>query len=316
MRAARVHAWGTPPALDDVPAPEAGAGETVVRIAAAAASQYDRALARGEVEPRPSLPYVPGTDGAGQVVASSRWPEGAWVRIGGGGLGVRRDGTWAEQAVAPDDALQPIPLRVDPAVAASFYVPAAAAHTAMHGMGRLRAGERVAVIGASGGVGAVAVQLAARAGASEVLGVVSRPQKADAVPAGTTVVVGRGAGVVDALRGATPGVDLLVDTVGGPALAELVAAMAPGGRIVLVGYTAGTSVTFELPALLDADVSLLPLNLFRHPDRTAEAAAVVLELLQDGAISLPMTTFPLAEVEAAFEALASGAAVGRVVLLP
>ena len=302
--------------LEEVADPEPAPGETVVRVAAAAASQYDLALARGDAEPRPSLPYVPGTDGAGQVVSSSRWPEGAWVRIGGGGLGTRRDGTWAQRAVAPDDALQSVPPRVDPAVAASFSVPAAAAHTALHGVGQVRSGERVAVIGAAGGVGAVAVQLALRAGASEVLGVVSRPQKAEAVPAGANVVVGRGAGVVEALRGTTPGVDLLVDTVGGPALAELVPAMAPGGRIVLVGYTAGTSVTFDLPALLDADVSLLPLNLFRHPDRTAEASAVVLEMLQDGVISLPMTTFALDDLDTALEALASGATVGRVILLP
>jgi NADPH:quinone reductase-like Zn-dependent oxidoreductase len=302
--------------LEEVPDPTPGPGETVVRIAAAGAGQFDLSVARGEFEPRPALPYTPGTDGAGQVVASAHFKQGTWVRVGGGGLGLRRDGTWAELAVAPDEALQPIPAGVDPAVAASFSVPAAAAHTAVHGVGRLQRGERVAVTGASGGVGSVAVQLAARGGASEVLGVVSRPQKAGAVPVGATVVVGRGAGVVADLRGTTPGVDLLVDTVGGPALAELVPAVAPGGRIVLVGSTAGPDVTFSLPALLDGDVALLPMNLSRHPARTRQAADVVLELLQSGAVSLPMTTFPLADLDAALDALAMGRTVGRVVLLP
>lgn len=311
-----MHEWGRTPVVEDVPQPTPARAETLVRVAAAGAGHFDLTVAKGEFEPRPQLPYTPGTDGAGQVVASEHYKVGTWVRVGGGGLGLRRDGTWAELAAAPDDALQPIPAGVDPAVAASFYVPASTAYLAVHDVGRLRRGERVAVIGASGAVGSVAVQLARRGGASEVLGVVSRPEKAEAVPSATAVAVGRGAQVVPDLKRDGRGVELLVDTVGGPGLSELVPAMAPGGRIVLVGYTAGRQACFDLPSLLDADVSLLPLNLFARPARTREAATLVLEMLRDGVVSLPVTTFALDDLASALAALSEGRPVGRVVLLP
>jgi NADPH:quinone reductase-like Zn-dependent oxidoreductase len=316
VRAARVHEWGSAPVLEEAPDPQPAPGETVVRIAAAGAGHFDLTVAAGEVQPRPRLPFVPGTDGAGQVVASRHFQSNCWVRIGGGGLGLSRDGTWAELVAVPDEALHPIPAGVDPAVAACFYVPASAAFLALHEVGRFRAGERVAVTGASGAVGSLVVQLALHAGASEVVGVVSSPAKASAVPSGATVVVGQGAAVVESLGGGGNGLDLLVDTVGGGALRELVAAVSPGGRIVLVGYTAGREVTFDLPTLVDADVSLLPLNLLHRPARTREAASVVLEMLREGTIVLPVTTFALKELSGALDALTSGSNIGRVALLP
>ena len=298
--------------MDPKPAP----GESLVEIAAAGAGHFDLAVAKGEYEPRPQLPYTPGTDGAGHVVASEHYKIGTWVRVGGGGLGLRRDGTWAELATAPDDALQPIPAGVPAPIAASFYVPASAAYLAVNEVGRLRRGERVAVTGASGAVGAVAVQLARLSGASEVFGIVSRPEKASAVPPLTTVVVGRGAAVVPQLHGGGRGVDLLVDTVGGPGLAKLVPALAAGGRIVMIGYTAGREVCLDVPGLIDADVSLVPLNLFRRPARAREAATLVLEMLRDGLVELPVTTFSLDDLGAALEALSTGTTLGRVVLVP
>jgi NADPH2:quinone reductase len=122
--------------------------------------------------------------------------------------------------------------------------------------------------------------------------------------------------VTERLRDESGGIDLLVDTVGGPQLPELLPAMSPGGRVVLVGYTAGRSVTLDLPTLMDLDVSLLPLNLFRLPARTQTAAATVLGLIQDGDLDLPMTRFGLDELASAVESLARGQTVGRVVVLP
>ncbi len=315
MRAARVHRWGSAPVLEHVPDPVARDGESLVQVSAAAVSHFDLSVARGEHPPGPPLPYVPGTDGAGRVLASAAYEPGTEVRIRGAGVGLRRDGTWAELVAVPDEALEPIPEGVDPAVAAGFSVPAAAAFTALEDVGRLQPGERVAVTGAAGAVGSIAVQLARRAGAAAVYGVVSRPSKAASVPAGATVVVGRGSEIVE-LLGDGGAVDLVVDTVGGPDLAEMVKVVSPGGRIVLVGYTAGRTVTLDLPTLMERDVSLLPLNLFRRPSRTREAAATVLGLLRDGDLHLPLTRFRLEELASAVESLANGETVGRVVLVP
>jgi NADPH:quinone reductase-like Zn-dependent oxidoreductase len=318
MRAARVHAWGSAPVLEHVADPSPGPGETVVAVSAAPVGHFDLKVARGQYEPRPRLPYVPGTDGAGTVLAShgGTYEVGAPVRIRGGGLGLRRDGTWAERVAVPDDALEPMPAGVDPAVAASFSVPGSAAYTAVHLVGRVQPGERVAVTGAAGAVGSIASQLARRAGAATVFGIVSQPGKAASVPAGVTPVVGRGGSVVDELRADGDGVDLLVDTVGGADLSVLVGAVAPGGRVVLVGDVGGPTVTFDLPALIDRDISLLPLNLFRLPDRTREAAAAVLEHLRDGDVHLPVSRYRLVDLTAAVTDLTEGRTVGRVVLLP
>lgn len=316
MRAARIHGWGSPPVVEQVADPVVKRGESIVRVSAAAVGHFDLSVARGEHRPLPPLPYVPGTDGAGEVVGSDAYEPGTAVLIRGGGLGLRRDGTWAELVAVPDDALEPAPDEVDPAVAASFSVPAAAAFAAVTKLGGLRPGEHVAVTGAAGAVGSIAVQLARRAGAGSVFAIVSRAAKAGAVPPGATVLVGRGPAVVEQLRDATAGIDLLVDTVGGPVVAELLPAMSPGGRVVLVGYTAGRALTLDLPTLMDLDVALLPVNLFRHPARTREGVAEVVGLLRQGQLDLPLTRFGLDELPAAVDRLTKGETVGRVVLVP
>ena len=104
--------------------------------------------------------------------------------------------------------------------------------------------------------------------------------------------------------------------VGGAGLTDLLPAVSAGGRVVLVGYTAGRAATLDLPALLDLDVSLLPLNLFRHPERTREATARVLALLSEGSLRLPLTRVALDDLASAVERVATGETVGRVVLLP
>ena len=316
MRAGRVHRWGSTPVVEEVAEPLVKRGESMVQVSAAPVGHFDLSVARGEHRPGPPLPYVPGTDGAGQVLASEAYEPGTQVRVRGGGLGLRRDGTWAELVAAPDDALEPVPEGVDPAVAAAFSVPATAAFVAVDRVGRLQAGENVAVTGAAGAVGSLAVQLTRRAGAGTVFGIVGRAAKVASVPAGATVLLGRGPDVIERLREETGGLDLLVDTVGGPNLAELLPAMSPGGRIVLVGYTGGRAVTLDLPTLIERDVSLLPVNLFRRRARTREADATVLGLLRDGALRLSLTRFRLDGLTGAVESVSNGETVGRVVLVP
>ena len=117
--------------------------------------------------------------------------------------------------------------------------------------------------------------------------------------------------VQDALGGP---VDLLVDTVGGEGLARRLRALRPGGRAVLIGYTAGTTVPLDLTATIVGDVRLLPLNLVRRADRAAEVGDGLLRRLADGALTLGVERFDLADAATAWEHLASGAATGRVVL--
>jgi NADPH:quinone reductase-like Zn-dependent oxidoreductase len=250
------------------------------------------------------------------------------VRIRGGGVGLRRDGTWATHAVVPDEALAEVPEGTDLALAAGFFSPCVTAHAAVRELGAVQAGERVAVVGAAGAVGAVAVQLALDAGA-EVVGVERDASRLAAIPAGATPVaiatdrqsgggpLTGGQAAVAAVLGATGGerVDVLIDTAGGPALPALVTgAVAPGGRAVLVGYAAGTEATFVLPALLAADVRLIPMNLIRWEQRLRGVAAELLERLGRGELELARTVLPLERVGEAVASLRAGTAVGRVVV--
>lgn len=266
----------------------------------------DHTVASGTFGTPPALPYVPGTDGAGHVVTSERFPTGACVRLRGGGLGTARDGTWAELVAVPDDALWALPDGADPALAACFFSPATTAHLAVHEVGQVQPGERVAVTGASGAVGSLAAQLAREAGA-EVVGLVRSAAKLAALPDGVT-------GTTD--RAALAAIDLLIDTVGGDGLAALLPVCRPGGRAVLIGYTAGTQVTLDLPAFLRADVRLLPVNLLRRGPSLGPLGDDLLARLHAGDLTLRVETFPLAEAPRALAHLTSGNATGRVALLP
>ncbi len=308
MLAARIHDWGGEPVLEEVPDPVPAPGEALVEVTAAAIGHIDLTVAAGRFAYRPSLPHVPGVEGAARVLRSPSLPSGAQVRVRGGGVGLERDGTWAERAAVATEALHPVPEGVDESLAGTFFSPAATAHVAVHEIGGLEPGERVAVTGASGAVGSLAVQLARRAGAGSVVALVSRPEKAALVPSGAEVLVGD---LPDEPA------DLLIDTCGGPRLATLLTrAVRPGGRAVLVGYTAGTQLSLDLPALLAADVALLPVSLIRRGPRLAGMAAELLDLLARGELSLRVTTFPLSRVVEAVELVRSGAAVGRVALTP
>ena len=299
-----------------MPDPEPGAGLALVRVRAAAVGHVDLDIMRGGFIRHPPLPYVPGVEGSGHVLRSERFPEGEAVWFRGAGLGTVADGTWAELASVREDALMPVPAGVTLPVAACFFSAATSAYVALYDVGEVQPGERVAVRGAAGAVGSLAVQLARHAGVQDVVGIVSSPDRADDVPGGVDVVAGGCAEVAARLAADAEGVDLLVDTVGGPGLTDLVEAVRPGGRIVLVGYTAGTRTELDLSRLMQRDVRLLPLNMIRRERAARVLAADLLRQLADGALTLRVTTFPLEDVARAIELLSTGRANGRVALEP
>jgi NADPH:quinone reductase len=315
MLAARVHTWGSLPLMEEVDDPVPTEGSALVRVVAGAVGHVDRSIMAGGFIRHPPLPYVPGVEGAGRVISSDRFPEGTAVWFRGAGLGTVSDGTWAELAAVPGDALRPVPDGVALPLAATFFSAATSAHAALHDVGEMQPGERVAVRGAAGAVGSLAVQLALHGGARGVVGLVSTPERAAGVPEGIRVVVADRQEAT-ALSEDGRGVDLLIDTVGGPGLERLVEGVAPGGRIVLVGYTAGTRTDLDLSRLMQRDVRLLPLNMLRMERRARSVASDLLEMLRRGQLTLRVTTFPLGEIARALETLASGTARGRIAVEP
>ncbi|VTU40810.1 Beta-ketoacyl-acyl-carrier-protein synthase I [Variovorax sp. PBS-H4] len=290
MKAVRIAAFNASPVLEQLPDPQPRAGRTIVRMAAATVGHIDRTVWSGAFLRHPPLPYVPGVEAAGTVVASGTYATGQRVWVRGSGLGTMENGTWCELIDAPDEALGLLPDGLDMALGAAFFSPCTSAWVALHEVAKLQAGERVLVTGATGAVGSMTVQLAREAGA---------------------IVLTRADEVLQ-----QPPVDLLVDTVGGPVLEAALPGVAPGGRAVLVGYTAGNTLPLNIAHFLQRDVALLPLNMFRREVAGRAAVPQLLARLADGRLTLQVQRFALGEAAAALEWITQRGHRGRAVLVP
>lgn len=287
MKAVRVHGWNQPPMIEEAAEPARVAGRSIVRMAAATVGHIDRTVWSGRFLAHPPLPYIPGVEAAGIVVASDRFAAGQRVWVRGGGLGTLTDGTWCEFIDAPDEALGLLPDDVPMALGSAFFSPCTSAWTALHDVARLQRGERLLVTGATGAVGSLTVQLALELGAKVSVDVTSGEA-----------------------------VDALIDTVGGPLLQSALACVVPGGRAVLVGYTAGNELTLALSRFLQRDVSLLPLNMFRREASGRERAPELLARLADGRLRIAVQEFALADAAEALEWITRRGHRGRAVLVP
>jgi NADPH2:quinone reductase len=289
LKAVRISGFNAAPVLEELADPQARLGRTIVRMAAATVGHIDRTVWSGAFLKHPPLPYIPGVEAAGTVVASERYTPGQRVWVRGSGLGTTEDGTWCELIDAPDEALGPLPDGLDMALGAAFFSPCTSAWVALHEIAKLHAGERLLVTGATGAVGSMTVQLAREAGAVAF----TRMEEAQQQP-----------------------VDLLVDTVGGPVLEAALPCIAPGGRAVLVGYTAGNSLPLNIAHFLQRDVALLPLNMFRREAAGRAAVPALLARLADGRLTLEVRRFALGEAASALEWITQRGHRGRAVLVP
>jgi NADPH2:quinone reductase len=292
VKAVRIHGFNATPVLEEVADPVARPGRTIVRMEAATVGHIDRTVWRGSFLRHPPLPYTPGVEAAGVVVSSERYQAGQRVWLRGSGLGTLFDGTWCEQIEAPDEALGLLPDAAPMPLGAAFFSPTTSAWVALHEVAKLQAGERVLVTGASGAVGSLVMQLARDVGCVAV------------------------AVAPDAESPPVASADLLIDTVGGNVLARTLPAVRPGGRAVLIGYTAGPTLSLDIAHFLQRDVALLPLNMFRREAEGRAAAPELLARLADGRLHLEVRPFALADAAAALDWIAQRGHRGRAVLVP
>lgn len=292
MKAVRIHGFDATPVLEEVVDPTPRPGRTIVRMEAATVGHIDRTVWRGNFLRHPPLPYTPGVEAAGVVIESGRYEAGQRVWLRGSGLGTLFDGTWCELIDAPDEALGLLPDAVPMTLGAAFFSPTTSAWVALHEVAKLRAGEQVLVTGASGAVGSLVMQLVRDAGC-----------------VATAVAPGEPSPPVASA-------DLLVDTVGGEVLAGTLPSVRPAGRAVLIGYTAGPTLSLDIAHFLQRDVALLPLNMFRREAEGRAAASELLARLADGRLHLEVRPFALADAGAALDWIAQRGHRGRAVLVP
>lgn len=321
MRAAVCRAYGPPEVVtvDEVPSPSPGPGEVRVRIAAAAVNFPDVLVVANEYQVRAPAPFVPGSEFAGAVDAVGDGVDG--LAIGDRVFGTVFVGAFAEAVTVSAASVTRIPDGVDERAAAAFGVAHRTAYHVLRSVAAVQPGDEVVVLGAGGGVGLAAVQLATLLGAS-VTAVASSPEKLAAAAAqGATNLVDHRAGELRAaLRDALPrGADVVVDPVGGDLAEPALRSLRWGGRFVTVGYASGTIPRIPLNLVLLKGVHVVGFE-FRSfathmADEMARNEAELMELLATGrAVPHIGATFPLDDVVGALRYVADGRAIGKVVL--
>ncbi|AQZ63346.1 quinone oxidoreductase [[Actinomadura] parvosata subsp. kistnae] len=299
--------------LSEVPDPVAGPGEVAIR-AAYAGVQYGDVLVRQGHFPIPR-PFVPGFEVAGEIVAvgdgvdSARIGEQVVALIGGGG--------YAEVVTAP--AMLAInAAKVDARTAAGFGWVTPTAYDLINTVARVRPGDSVLIHAAAGGVGTLAGQFAAAAGAQRIVGVVGNAgQIGHARRSGYHEVLVREQ-FPAALDERT--FDVILDPIGGPARVASLERLAPHGRIVVYGNIATFEpVTVSVNDLLTQGQSLLTYNsnlaARTHPSRLAGSATRAMALVADGTVRIDVTAeYALADVETAIAHLADGTTHGKSVV--
>ena len=298
--------------VEEHPDPEPGSGQVLVAVKAAGINGADILQRKGGYPaPAGSPEDIPGLELAGEVAAlgpgARRFAEGDRVTaiVGGGGQ--------AELAVLHERAAMPVPEPLDWPQAGGLSEVFTTAHDALFSQAVLRPGERLLVHGGAGGVGTAAIQLG-RAVSADVTATVRnealRPE-----------VERLGAAVLDPEGFAEHGrFDVILELVGAPNLGENLKALAMGGRVVVIGVGAGFKAELNLLSLMGKRGTLRASTLRGRPLEEKAAAMrlvekEVLPLFDSGAVTVPVAeTFPVDEVEAAYERFTEGGKLGKIVL--
>jgi NADPH2:quinone reductase len=299
--------------IEEHPDPVPGAGEVLVRVRAAGLNGADMMQRRGLYPAPPgSHADIPGLELAGEVAAlgerAERFAVGDRVMaiVGGGGQ--------AELAVVHERQLMPVPDVLDWPSAGGLPEVFTTAHDALITQAELRSAERLLVHGGAGGVGTAAIQLG-RALEARVTATVRREEMREAVAE-------LGADVVACEGFAEHGpFDVVLELVGAPNLGEDLESLALGGRIVVIGVSAGAKCELNMLALMGKRARIHGSMLRSRP--LEEKALVarrmeheVLPLFEMGALRVPIAeTFPLSEAAAAYERFAAGGKLGKIVLV-
>lgn len=318
MKAAVCPEYGPPDVvrLDDVPAPPLESGQVRVEVGAAAVNFPDVLLVADKYQIHVPVPFIPGSEFAGVVTEVASDTDGFAVgdRVTGTGL----FGAFAEQVCIPTSGLARTPDHVDDATAAAFGVAHRTAYHTLRSVARVESGDDVIVLGAGGGVGLAAVQLATALGA-RVTAVASSDEKlAAAAQYGAASLVNHTRGDLRvALREALPdGAHAVLDPVGGGLSEPALRSLRRGGRFVTIGYASGVIPRIPLNLVLVKGIHVLGFQ-FQDiaPAEFTRNEAELRDLLATGAVRPHIgAVYPLSEAPAALREVASGNAVGKVVI--
>jgi NADPH2:quinone reductase len=321
MRAVVCNEYGPPELLSviDLPDPVARPHQVVVEVAYAAVNYPDVLILADRYQLSVPVPFVPGSEFAGTVMAIG---EGVTnVAVGDHVFGAAMTGAFAERIVVPAAAVRSVPPDVALDAAAGFWVAHATAYHALRSVAEVRAGDLVVVLGAAGGVGLAAVEIAVALGA-RVIAAASTDDKLQ-------LCRERGAEATvnylqddlrDVLRELAPqGVDVVIDPVGGPHAEQALRALRWKGRFVTVGFASGEipRIPLNLVLLKGCIIKGFEIRTFAtvEPELAARDERELIELLASGRLDPHISaTYPLERAAEALNAVAGRRSTGKVLL--
>jgi putative PIG3 family NAD(P)H quinone oxidoreductase len=309
--------------LAEVPDPEPAAGEVRVRVAAAGVNRADVMQRLGHYPPPPGAPEYPGLEVSGTVDALGEGVDG-WA-VGDQVCALLSGGGYAELVCVPAGQLLPVPHGVSLEDAASLPEVVSTVWSNVFMTANLLPGQTVLVHGGSSGIGTMAIQLAREVGARVVVTAGSAAKLEACRQLGAEVLVNyREQDFVEEVLAATGGVgvDVILDNMGAKYLSRNVEALAPGGRLVVIGLQGGARAELDLGLLLRKRGAVIATSLRARPaDEKAAIVAAVREhvwpLVEDGRVRpVVHSRHPLADAAAAHRELEESGHIGKILLTP
>lgn len=304
----------------EIETPDPRPGEVLVRVRAAAVNFPDLLQTRGEYQHKPALPFIPGLEMSGDVVALG---EGVTsLKVGDAVVGAARIGGFSEYAVSPAAGLRLKPEALTYSQAAGYAVAYLTAYVALVRRAQVEAGEWVLVHGAAGGVGLACVDLARHLGCRVIAASASDDKLAilqrDYAPDAVVNVTGGFREAVKAITG-DRGADVVYDPVGGDVFDESTRCIAFNGRILSIGFTSGRQPVLPVNLALIKGFSVMGVRAGEYgrqfPERGRENQAAIWDLA--GAMRPRVDhEYPLADWRAAFDSLANRKVVGKTIIRP
>ena len=309
--------------LADVPDPEPAAGEVRVRVAAAGVNRADVMQRMGHYPPPPGAPEYPGLEVSGTVEALGSGVDG-WA-VGDQVCALLSGGGYAELVCVPAGQLLPVPHGVSLQDAAALPEVVSTVWSNVFMTANLLPGQTVLVHGGSSGIGTMAIQLAREVGARVVVTAGSAAKLEACRQLGAEILVNyREQDFVEEVRAATggAGADVILDNMGAKYLARNVEALAPGGRLVVIGLQGGAKAELDLGLLLRKRGAVIATSLRARPaDEKAAIVAAVREhvwpLVEDGRVRPVIhSRHALADAPAAHRELEESGHIGKILLTP
>ena len=323
-----MHAWlcNNPVGIDaltwtELPTPQPGAGEVLVKIHAASLNFPDLLIVQNKYQIKPALPFVPGSEYAGVVEAVGQGV--SHLKIGQTVACLSGTGGFATHTLAPAALCMPLPPGFPLVDAAAFIMIYATSHHALLDRAQLKAGETVLVLGAAGGVGTSAIQIAKACGARVIAAASSADKCALCISIGADASINYSSeNLREAVKTLThgKGPDVIYDPVGGDYTEPAFRSIAWRGRYLVVGFAAGPIPSLPLNLALLKGASIVGVFWGDFAKREAGAnAAMMGELAQwygQGKIKPVIDrTLPMAELKAAFAHMGSRGVKGKLVMV-